>query len=607
MAKIIGIDLGTTNSCMAILEGGEPKVITNAEGSRTTPSIIAFSKDGERLAGLPAKRQAVVNPEKTISSIKRYMGEEHKVAIDGKDYTPQEISAMVLQKIKTDAEAFLGEKVEKAVITVPAYFNDAQRKATKDAGKIAGLDVVRIINEPTAASLAYGLDKKGEEKIVVYDLGGGTFDVTCLEIGEGVFEVKSTNGDTKLGGDDFDRVIMDWLAEEFRKENGIDLRNDLKAMQRLKDEAEKAKIELSSTMQTNINIPYITATQDGPKHLDVTLTRAKLESLSSDLLAKTKSPIQQALSDAGWSNSDIDEVILVGGQTRMPAVQELVKNMFGKEPHKGINPDECVAIGAAIQGGVLAGDIKDVLLLDVIPISLGIETLGGVFTKIIDKNTTIPAKKQQIFSTAEDNQPAVSIHVLQGERAMAADNKTLAKFDLVGIPPARRGMPQIEVTFDIDANGILHVSAKDLGTGKEQKIKVNVSDGLSDEEVNRMTEEAKKFEEEDKKRKEAIEVRNEADQLIYTTEKSMTEYGENISEDEKKGITDAIDELKKALEKDDTEEIKAKKEALMNASHKMAEQMYKNVNPQGGPEQAQTDQNEQKDDEEKIVDAEVEK
>jgi len=611
MAKILGIDLGTTNSCMAIVEGGNPKVITNAEGTRTTPSIVAFTKDGERIVGLSAKRQAVVNPERTIRSIKRKMGDDYKVDIDGKGYTPQEISAMTLQKLKTDAESFLGEKIEKAVITVPAYFNDAQRKATKDAGKIAGLDVVRIINEPTAASLAYGLDKKGEEKIIVYDLGGGTFDVTCLEIGEGVFEVKATNGDTKLGGDDFDEVIIDWLVEEFKKDQGIDLSNDLKAMQRLKDEAEKAKIELSSTMQTDINIPYITADQSGPKHLDVTLTRAKFESLASALIDRTKEPMKQALKDTGWDVNDINEVILVGGQTRMPAVQEMVKGFYKKEPHKGINPDECVAIGAAIQGAVLAGDIKDVLLLDVIPISLGIETLGGVMTKIIEKNATIPTKKSQVFSTAEDNQPAVSIHVMQGERSMAADCKTLAKFDLVGIPPAPRGMPKIEVSFDIDANGILHVSAKDQGTGKEQKIKVNVSDGLSEEEIDRMVREAKEFEEEDKKKRDLIEAKNEADQFIYATEKSVKDYGEKVSDDDKKNIESAIEELKKAIATDDIDQIKAKKEALMQVSQKLAQEIYKDVGAQqaAGGEQPGTQETGQEsgDDEEKVVDAEVEK
>jgi len=611
MAKILGIDLGTTNSCMAIVEGGDPKVITNAEGARTTPSIVAFTKNGERIVGLSAKRQAVVNPEKTIRSIKRNMGEEYSVKIDDKKYTPQEISAMTLQKLKADAEAFLGETIEKAVITVPAYFNDAQRKATKDAGKIAGLDVVRIINEPTAAALAYGLDKKGEEKIIVYDLGGGTFDVTCLEIGEGVFEVKATNGDTKLGGDDFDKVIIDWLVEEFKKDQGIDLTNDLKAMQRLKDEAEKAKIELSSTMQTNINIPYITADQSGPKHLDLTLTRAKFESLASALIDRTKHPMQQALKDAGWDVGDIDEVILVGGQTRMPAVQDMVKSHYQKEPHKGINPDECVAIGAAIQGAVLAGDIKDVLLLDVIPISLGIETLGGVMTKIIEKNTTIPTKKSNVFSTAEDNQPAVSIHVIQGERSMATDCKTLAKFDLVGIPPAPRGMPKIEVSFDIDANGILHVSAKDQGTGKEQKIKVNVSDGLSDDEIDRMVKEAKEFEEEYKKKKDLIEAKNEADQFIYATEKSVKDYGEKVSDEDKKNIEVAVEDLKKAIATDNLDEIKAKKEALMKASEKLAQEIYKDVNAQQaaggaqpGPDAGAQQQN---DSDEKVVDAEVEK
>ena len=598
MGKVIGIDLGTTNSCVAVMEGGEPVVIANSEGSRTTPSIVAFTENGERLVGQQAKRQAVTNPENTLFAIKRLIGRKFSsdtvqkdreispfkiveadngdawVEARGKQYSAPEISAMILQKMKQTAEDYLGEKVTDAVITVPAYFNDSQRQATKDAGKISGLNVLRIINEPTAASLAYGLDKKEEMTIAVFDLGGGTFDVSILDLGDGVFEVKSTNGDTFLGGEDFDQKIIDYVADEFKKDQGIDLRSDKMALQRLKEAAEKAKCELSTSMETDINLPFITADQSGPKHLNIKLSRSKLESICSDLLARLTAPCQTALKDAGLSASDISEVVLVGGMTRMPAVQERVKEIFGKTPSKGVNPDEVVAIGAAIQGGVLTGDVKDVLLLDVTPLSLGIETLGGVMTKLIEKNTTVPCKKSQVFSTAADNQPAVSVHVLQGEREMSADNKTIGNFELVGLPPAPRGVPQIEVTFDIDANGILHVSAKDLGTGKEQSIQITASSGLSDEEVNRMVQDAEAHAAEDKRKRELIEARNQADGLAYTTEKSLSEHGEKLDGATKRQIEEALEELKKAVEGDDPEEIKTKSEALAQASHKLAEMMY---------------------------------
>lgn len=575
MGKVIGIDLGTTNSCVAVLEGGEPTVITNAEGNRTTPSVVGFTKGGERLVGETAKRQAITNPERTISSIKRHMGSSHTVSIDGKDYTPQDISAMILTKLKTDAESYLGEKVTEAVITVPAYFSDSQKQATKDAGKIAGLDVKRIINEPTAAALAYGLDKDTDHhKILVYDLGGGTFDVSILELGDGVFEVLSTNGDTKLGGDDFDNIIMNFMADQFAKENGVDLRKDKMALQRLKEAAEKAKKELSSSQSTNINLPFITVNADGPLHLNMDLTRAKFDQLTGDLVKRTIEPMKKAMKDAGVTTADIDKVILVGGSTRIPAVQEAVKSITGKEPFKGINPDECVAIGAAIQAGVLTGEVKDVLLLDVTPLSLSIETLGGVATRLIERNTTIPTKKSQIFSTAADNQSAVDIHVMQGERQMAGDNITLGRFQLTGIPAAPRGIPQIEVTFDIDANGIVNVSAKDLGTGKQQSITITSSSKLSEDEIKQKIKEAEEFAETDKKKKEEIETRNQAETLIYETEKNLKQLEGKLSEEEASKITAAKEDLAKVLENGTLEEIKAKIEALTNEFHIMSTKLY---------------------------------
>lgn len=611
MGKIIGIDLGTTNSCVAVMEGGEPKVIANVEGNRTTPSIVAFTDNNERPVGQVAKRQAVTNPERTLYAIKRLIGRKFvdaevkksievspfkivegtngsvSVEVEGKIYRPAEISAMVLAKMKQTAEEYLGEEVTEAVVTVPAYFNDSQRQATKDAGKIAGLNVQRIINEPTAASLAYGLDKKGEEKIAVFDLGGGTFDVSILEIGDGVFEVKSTNGDTFLGGEDFDMRIVNWLADEFKREQGIDLRNDKMALQRLKEEAEKAKMELSTTKETDINLPFITADASGPKHLNIKLSRAKLESLVEDLIERTVQPCRTALKDAGLTPADINEVILVGGMIRMPKVQEKVTEIFGKEPHKGVNPDEVVAIGAAIQGGVLQGDVKDVLLLDVTPLSLGIETLGGVTTKLIEKNTTVPTKKSQVFSTAADNQPAVSIHVLQGEREMAPDNKTIGRFELTDIPTAPRGVPQIEVTFDLDANGILHVSAKDLGTGKEQSIKITASSGLTEEEIEKMTRDAELHAEEDKSRKELVETRNQADALVHATEKSLKDLGDKVDEETKSNVEKEIENVKQVMESEDVTVIKTAVDALTAASHKLAELMYAQAsqeNPGGGPD-----------------------
>ena len=575
MAKVIGIDLGTTNSCVSVLEGGEPTVIANAEGNRTTPSVVGFAKNGERLVGETAKRQAVTNPDRTIASIKRHMGEDHIVEIDGKKYTPQDISAMILGKLKADAESYLGEKVTEAVITVPAYFSDSQKQATKDAGKIAGLDVKRIINEPTAAALAYGLDKEeGSHKILVYDLGGGTFDVSILELGDGVFEVLATNGDTHLGGDDFDNAIMNFLADSFAKENGVDLRADKMALQRLKEASEKAKKELSSAQTTNINLPFITVTADGPLHLNMDLTRAKFDQLTADLVERSLEPVRKAMADAGISNSDLAKVILVGGSTRIPAVQDAVKKITGKDPFKGINPDECVAIGASIQAGVLTGEVNDVLLLDVTPLSLSIETLGGVATKLIERNTTIPTKKSQIFSTAADNQTAVDIRVMQGEREMAADNILLGQFQLSGIPAAPRGVPQIEVTFDIDANGIVNVSAKDLGTGKVQNITITSSTNLSEDEINQKVKEAEAYAAEDKKRREAIEDRNKAESLVYETEKSLAELDGKISEDEKKQVEDAKEDLKKALEANNPDDIKAKMDTLTEKFGAISAKLY---------------------------------
>ncbi len=633
MGKVIGIDLGTTNSCVAIMSGGDPVVIANAEGSRTTPSVVAINDKGERLIGQIAKRQAITNPENTIFSIKRLMGRRFRspqvqdavkrlpyrvteaengdahVEIRGKRYSPPEVSAMILQKMRQTAEDYLGEKVNEAVITVPAYFDDSQRQATKDAGQIAGLNVLRIINEPTAASLAYGLDKKKDERIAVYDLGGGTFDISILEIGEGVFEVKSTNGDTYLGGDDFDLRVMDWLVDEFKKDQGIDLRKDRMALQRLKEAAERAKIELSSAQETELNLPFITADASGPKHMVIKLTRAKFEQLVDDLVQRTIEPCRKALADAGVSARDVNEVVLVGGMTRMPKVIQTVKEFFGKEPHKGVNPDEVVAIGAGIQGGVLKGDVKDVLLLDVTPLTLGIETLGGVFTHLIERNTTIPSKKSQIFSTASDSQTAVTIRVFQGERDMAADNKLLGQFDLVGIPPAPRGVPQIEVTFDIDANGIVHVSAKDLATQKEQSIRITASSGLNKDEIDRMVQDAQSHSEDDKRRRKVAEARNQADSLVYSTEKNLTEHGDKISEDDKAKIQEALAETKKAMEGDDPNAIESAVQNLTTASHKLAEEMYKKATasasgaapgaePPPGGESAKTD--------EKVVDAEFE-